>query len=148
MVLTKRPAYESDTHFACEAHHRAYRDVVERQFGAWSDDQQDRYFQSDWDPTIFAIVLCDGVKCGYLCIEDRDDDIHVREIVLLPEYQGRGIGSAILRDAMGRARARAVPVRLGTCHENRALGLYRRLGFREIGRTETHTLLEWSSDGL
>jgi ribosomal protein S18 acetylase RimI-like enzyme len=29
---------------------------------------------------------------------------------------------------------------LGTLHENRARALYRRLGFDEIGTTDTHTL--------
>jgi ribosomal protein S18 acetylase RimI-like enzyme len=147
MELTTRPAHESDTGFAREAHHRAYREVVERQFGPWVEQEQDRYFEGDWTTATFEIVLCDGLACGYVCIEDRDDDIHVRELVLLPEYQGRGIGSSILRGVMERARARRVPVRLGTQHKNRALELYLRLGFEEIGRTETHVLLEWSSAG-
>jgi ribosomal protein S18 acetylase RimI-like enzyme len=147
MDLTTRPARKSDTGFAREVHHRAYREVVERQFGPWVEEQQDRYFEGDWTAVAFEIVLCDGLECGYVCIEDRDDDIHVRELVLLPEYQGRGIGSSILRGVMGRARTRRVPVRLGTQHKNRALGLYRRLGFEETGRTETHVLLEWNGDG-
>jgi ribosomal protein S18 acetylase RimI-like enzyme len=147
MELTRRPAHESDTSFAREVHHRAYREVVEQQFGLWVEEQQDRYFESDWVGPTFEIVLCDGIPCGYVCIEDRDDDIHIREIALMPEYQGRGIGSSILREVLERARAHRVPVKLGTFHKSRALGLYRGLGFREIGRTETHVLLEWNSDG-
>lgn len=146
MELTKRSALESDTGFARELHHRAYREVVERQFGPWMEERQDRYFESDWAAATFEIVLCDGIPCGYVCIEDRTDDIHVREIVLAPEYQGRGIGSSILREVLERARTRRVPVRLGTFHKSRALGLYRKLAFQEIGRTETHVLLEWSSE--
>ena len=146
MELTTRPADESDTSFAREVHHRAYREVVERQFGSWVDEQQDRFFESNWAGSTFEIVVCDGRPCGYVCIEDRDDDIHVREIAVAPEYQGQGIGSAILRDVMERARTRRVPVRLGTLHKNRALGLYRKLGFQEVGRTATHVLLEWSGE--
>lgn len=146
MEVTKRPAQESDTGFAREVHHRAYREVVERQFGPWLEEQQDRYFETAWTPATFEIVLCDGAACGYVCIEDRDSDIHVREFVLMPEYQKRGVGSSLLREVMERARARQVPVRPGTPHANRALGLYRKLGFSEIGRTETHTLLEWTND--
>ena len=44
---------------------------------------------------------------------------------------------------MDRARVRGVPVHLGTFTKNRALDLYRRLGFQEIDRTDTHVLLEW-----
>jgi ribosomal protein S18 acetylase RimI-like enzyme len=146
--VTRRPARESDTRFAREVHHRAFREVVERQFGPWVEEQQDQFFEGDWNIPAFEIVLSSGVPCGYVCIEDRADDIFIREIVLLPEYQGRGIGSSLLRDVMERARIRRVPVRLGTFHKNRAFGLYRRLGFREIGRTEIHILLEWVSDSL
>jgi ribosomal protein S18 acetylase RimI-like enzyme len=145
MAVTRRPARESDTSFARAVHHRAYREVVEQQFGPWVEAQQDRFFEGDWNVPAFEIVLFSGTPCGYVCIEDRADEIYIREIVLLPEYQGRGIGSSLLRDVMARAHTRRVPVRLGTFYKNRAFGLYRRLGFREIGRTEIHILLEWSS---
>lgn len=143
MRLTRRPARASDTNFARDVHHQAYRDVVERQFGRWNEAAQDRLFAADWEPAAFEIVEWEGTACGYLRVEDRADDIHVREIVLRPDFQGRGIGSALLREAIERARARGVPVRLGTFHQNRALALYRRLGFRETGRTANHVLLEW-----
>jgi ribosomal protein S18 acetylase RimI-like enzyme len=143
MDVTTRPALASDTDFARQVHHEAYREVVERQYGPWDEERQDRYFQESWHAAVFAIVLCDNVPCGYLCVEDRPADLHVREIVILPGYQGQGIGSTLLRDVIERARQRDVPVRLGTHHVNRAANLYRRLGFREIGRTETHLLFEW-----
>jgi ribosomal protein S18 acetylase RimI-like enzyme len=62
---------------------------------------------------------------------------------LLPEFQNRGIGTAVLRELLAHAEGRGVPVQLGTLHANRAAALYRRLGFREIGRTQTHILFEW-----
>jgi ribosomal protein S18 acetylase RimI-like enzyme len=89
--------------------------------------------------------LLDGTPCGYVSIEERDADIHVRELVLAPEFQGRHIGTTILQELIDRARARHVPIRLGTHHQNRAIYLYRRLGFHETGRTDTHVLLEWSA---
>jgi GNAT superfamily N-acetyltransferase len=146
MKFARRPATEADSDFARDVHHQAYRDVVERQFGAWIEVEQDRFFAGDWDPSKFEIVLCDSQPCGYTCVEDRGHAMHVRELVLLPEFQGRGIGTFFLRDTIERARRLGVPVQLGALHQNRALDLYRRLGFRDIGQTETHTLLEWRED--
>ena len=83
MQVTKRPARASDEEFAREVHHRAYREVVERQFGAWVDEQRDRYFSTDWAAAAFEIVVCDGIPCGYVCIEDQATAVHVREILLL-----------------------------------------------------------------
>src|ERR1017187_8746525 len=129
MKIVRRPAHESDTAFARQVHHLAYRDVVERQFGPWIEADQDNYFKGDWHPAGFEIVLCDGTPCGYTCIEDREGDIHIRELVIHPDYQGMGVGSALLHEAMARGSSRRVPVRIATFHQNRAAALYRRLGF-------------------
>jgi GNAT superfamily N-acetyltransferase len=147
MEITKRPALDVDTDFARSVHHQAYRDVIVQQYGVWDEEAQDGFFKNDWDPAAFEIILCDDIPCGYLCVEDRDSDIHVRELVILPKFQGQGVGSQILRGVIDRARVRQVPVRLGTQRANRAIDLYRRLGFREFERTGTHILMEWSSEG-
>jgi ribosomal protein S18 acetylase RimI-like enzyme len=143
MQLTRRPALEEDTDVARRIHHQAYREVVERQFGPWVEAEQDRYFQGDWDNATFEIVLYDGIPSGYLCVEDRATDIHIREIVLSPTIQRQGIGTLLLREVIERARDRRVPIRLATFRDNHALNLYRKLGFREIGQTDIHIRLEW-----
>ena len=144
MQLTTRLATDSDTAFARETHHGAYRDVVIAQYGAWDDADQDCYFENNWREAKFDIILCDDTPCGYAAVEYRADDVHVRELVIHPKWQGRGIGTTFLKGVMESAARKGLPVRLGTQHRNRALKLYQRLGFREIGRTETHVLLEWS----
>jgi ribosomal protein S18 acetylase RimI-like enzyme len=143
MEIATRSATSSDREFARRVHHTAYRDVVQRQFGRWLEEEQDAFFAVGWDTASHTVVTCDGIACGNLCVDRREADLHVREIVLSPEFQRRGIGSRLLRQVMDEARERGVPVRLGTLHENRAAGLYRRLGFLEIGRTQTHILFEW-----
>jgi ribosomal protein S18 acetylase RimI-like enzyme len=143
MEIGRRPATETDRDLARRVHHEAYRDAVERQFGRWVEAEQDRFFAAAWVAARHEIVLCDGQPCGYVCVEECADDVHVRELVIMPEFQGRGIGTALLGEALERARGRGVPVRLGTFHHNRAAELYRRLGFREVGRTRSHILMEW-----
>ena len=127
-------------------HHEAYRDAVVRQFGIWDEARQDRFFDAAWAEAEHEMLLCDGAPCGYVCVEEHDDHVLVAEIVVMPEFQGRGIGSTVLRETQERARERGVPVRLGTFHTNRAADLYRRLGFRETGRSATHIGFEWSAD--
>ena len=145
LQVTTRPACAADMEFVRAVHHQAYRDVVQQQSERWDEKEQDRHFAESWASITFEIVLRDGIPCGYTCIEDRQNDIHVRELVILPEFQNQGVGSSLLRTAMERARARRVPVRLGTFHVNRAANLYRRLGFQETGRTDIHILFEWNS---
>lgn len=145
MHITKRPASATDTEFARSVHHRAYRDVSVRQFGPWDEKAQDEFFADGWSTAAHEMILCDDVPCGYVCVEYRDGDIHVRELVIGPEFQRKGVGSHIPREVIEVARDRQVPVRLGTLHVNHAVNLYRRLGFCEYGVTDTHILMEWRS---
>jgi ribosomal protein S18 acetylase RimI-like enzyme len=145
MVITTRAATKADTDFARRIHHHAYREVVERQFGVWNEDRQNEFFETSWSSgkSSCRMLVCDGISCGYVMIDHLDDCIHLRELVVAPDFQHRGIGTHVLQETMNLARARGVAVRLSALNENRALGLYSKLGFKESARTETHTLMEW-----
>ena len=145
MLLARRPATVNDTKFARLAHHAAYRDVVSRQFGTWDETLQDRLFEEKWIPHQFEIVLCDVNPCGFLSIEDCPDHISVSEIVITPQFQGRGIGSRLLNEEIQRGRETQSPLRLQVLKANRAIELYRRLGFKECGTTETHICMVWAA---
>jgi len=145
MNVSKRAAISADADFARNVHHRAYRDVIERQYGEWSPDDQDRFFADAWSAATHEIVLCNSVRCGYTCIETGNGEIYLRELVIDPDFQCQGIGTHVIKDLLAAATTREVPVRLQTHVHNRAGNLYRRLGFRETGRTDTHILMEWKS---
>lgn len=138
--IARRAAVLADAEWARQTHHAAVRAVVERQFGMWDEAQQDRFFEAEWLDGDFQVIERDGVACGYVCSEERTTDLHVRELVIAPAFQGQGVGTAVITAAIEAARERHVPVVLGTLHENMAANLYRRLGFVKVGRTDTHTL--------
>jgi len=51
-------------------------------------------------------------------------------IALLPEVQGRGVGTAVIRDLLRDARSRNKPLSLSVTEQNTgAIRLYNRLGF-------------------
>ncbi|UKA57743.1 ribosomal protein S18-alanine N-acetyltransferase [Arthrobacter sp. FW306-2-2C-D06B] len=68
---------------------------------------------------------------GLMCIEPIAD---VQTIAVVPEFEGRGIGSAILTELIEEARRRgAVEVLLEVRADNpRAQALYARFGFEQI----------------
>jgi len=137
-----RPATDGDKEFARQTHHDAFADVVIRQFGRWDLAEQDEFFDAEWDPAAFEIVVVDGEDAGYVQIVDELDAIKVKMIVLAPAFQSRGAGTELMRDTIDRARAAHKPVWLGVLSENhRARAFYERLGFREIGTTDTHHLM-------
>ncbi len=72
----------------------------------------------------------------------------IEEIALLPEAQGRGIGTRLVRDVLQAAQRRGVPVRLSVFTSNPARVLYARLGFRVTGIEEPRMAMEWRPDGV
>jgi len=145
MSLSSRLATLADFDFAREVHHLAYREVVLRQFGSWDDALQDRYFQENWDDGPIKILLCDGVPCGYVGVDYQQalGGIRLRELVIAPKYQRRGLGTSFLRSLFESAVADSVPIRLKVLKSNPARRLYARLGFRETNETDTHVVMEW-----
>ena len=66
----------------------------------------------------------------------------VSAIEVDPSFQCRGIGTQLMRDIIADARRCALPVELEVLHVNPARRLYERLGFGEVGQTQTHVQME------
>jgi ribosomal protein S18 acetylase RimI-like enzyme len=146
--LRRRAAQPADHDFVHDTHHAAYREVSELQFGPWNEVQQDAFFEGAWARGLTSILLLHEAPCGYAVIRDLPGEVRVDELVIHPRFQGLGVGTAVLQEAMDRARQRGVALRLQVLQRNRARVLYRRLGLRECGSTATHVLMEWAgTDG-
>lgn len=146
MIITLRPASEEDQDFCRQVHHRAYHDVVERQFGRWDDAQQDGFFAEAWHQLQLNVIEADGHPIGCLCCETQPEQILLLEIFLLPALQGNGIGTKLIRQEQAAAAKQGLPLRLRVLKENRARQLYQRLGFQDTGEDATHYLMEWGGD--
>jgi ribosomal-protein-alanine N-acetyltransferase len=86
----------------------------------------------------------DGIigYAGLMCIEPIAD---VQTIAVVPEYEGKGIGSALLRELISEGRRRgAADLLLEVRADNpRAQQLYRRFGFEQI-----HVRRKYYRDGV
>lgn len=142
-----RLATQADHEFARNAFMVAYRDVMEAQYGEWDQAVQDKKFQEVWDDkeSKIQIVTVGGKPSGFIQVEELPDVLWFDELVLLPEAQGKGVGSSLIRQLQEKAAQLQLPVKLNVLHANPAIALYKRLGFDEIGDTETYTEMEWKS---
>lgn len=121
---------------------RCYRDVVERQFGAWDVEAQRPFFEQKWATLTYQKVLIDGLFAGALAIVRETDQVTLSEILIAPEFQGRGIGTEIVLGVLKSAAEGQLPVKLQVLHQNWAMTLYKRLGFVETGKSDTHVFME------
>ncbi len=142
MQWTKRPATVDDGEFACTLHRAAYQAVVIKQFGQWDEVRQQQFFEDKWRPEAYEIVEIQGRPIGVLCVTKTQYEVRIVEIQLLPEYQGRGIGTELLQRELQLADEQGLPVRLQVLLKNQARALYQRLGFRVYDKTDTHVLME------
>lgn len=106
-----------------------------------------RAYPHPWSRANFADAIASGYVCACLCAADGTlmghvvvmrgvDEMHLLNITVAPEHQGRGLGAAMLRDVMAWSQAEgAEALWLEVRQSNeRARRLYVRGGFEAVGQ--------------
>jgi ribosomal protein S18 acetylase RimI-like enzyme len=141
--LRVRPASSGDREFLFEVRRAALRTYVEQTSG-WDDAEQRTTADREFGELPYAVVEESGRPVGYVCVIHQSECDFIEEIALLPEAQGRGIGTRLVRDILQAAQRRGVPVRLSVFASNPAQALYARLGFEVLRIEHPRTAMEWS----
>ena len=92
---------------------------------------QYRYYREQYEGATYHVVVADGEPVGRLFVARWPAEIRIMDIALLTEQRGRGLGTRLLATLCDEADAAAVPVSVHVEKQNRARGLYDRLGFEE-----------------
>ena len=108
----------------------------------WDEAFQRDLHQRRFDEKPFFEIKRSGQRIGVLSLMVLPDHVRFGEFYLFSAFQGQGIGSAILRHCLSLADGLLLPVRLEYLHWNPVGSLYGRHGFVEIGRSDTHCLME------
>ena len=138
-----RPALGSDREFLFGVRRAALRAYVEQTSG-WDDAEQRVIADKEFADLPFAVVEEGERTVGYVCVIHRSECDFIEEIALLPEAQGRGIGTQLLLDILLAAQRRGVPVRLSVFVTNPAQALYARLGFEVLRIQDPRMTMEWT----
>jgi ribosomal protein S18 acetylase RimI-like enzyme len=135
-MYTLRGATNADYDFLYNLHRAALRESIEATWG-WVEEWQAAYFREKWDPAKRQIIQVNGRDAGVLVVEDRDGEHYLGLIEILPEFQGRGVGTAVIRDFLAAAKQQHKPAALHTLKTNpKATRLYQRLGFTIVAEEE------------
>jgi GNAT superfamily N-acetyltransferase len=141
-AIELRPSVATDREFLFAVHCRALRDHVAAAYGRWDDAEQRAMFDRGFVPGRDQIVHYGGADAGFVRTADDGNAVFIGLIELLPEFQRRGIGTALIQRIISEAHARGRPVRLQVFTMNPARRLYERLGFLLTGATRTHLQME------
>ena len=132
-----RPATSDDREFLYTLHRASMREYVDATWG-WDEDWQRTYYDDRFDVDGVSIVMSYGQAIGTLSVSHDDDQVVLNALELLPEYQRRGLGTAITQQVIENAAREGKPVWLQVLKVNPARQLYERLGFDTTGESPTH----------
>lgn len=117
----------------------AFQDVMTQQFHAQTLSYLARFPEARFD-----VVELSGEPIGRIVVDRPGEFLHIVDQAVVPQWRGRGVGTAIVRALMEEAQAAGVPVRVEGASENDpSLRLYRRLGFMPVHTVPLYTRLEW-----
>lgn len=88
-------------------------------------------------------VAATGEPVGRVWLAERDCELRLLDICVLPAWRGLGIGAACLATLQSRAGARGLPLRLHVHTGNSARRLYERMGFVALGVDGLHQSMQW-----
>jgi ribosomal protein S18 acetylase RimI-like enzyme len=111
---------------------------VTQQFAA-----QTAHYAQHYTDMAADVIMLDDAPAGRLLVARWPDEIRIVDISLLPQFRGRGAGNLFLRGLLEEARLAAKRLSIHVERENRALGLYERLGFRRVGEHGVYLRMEW-----
>ncbi|MEO7412390.1 MAG: GNAT family N-acetyltransferase [Opitutaceae bacterium] len=130
MEFTFRAALESDYAWLWSVKRQTMRTAVENMWGGWDDAAQEDFFRRSFVPANVRVIVVKGRDVGLLHVEQEPETLFLANLQILPEFQNRGLGSAVVRRVIDEAQAAGFDVRLQVLKSNRsARRLYERLGF-------------------
>ena len=142
MEYTFRKCNNTDIKFIYKLKEKCFKWYVEKIYG-WNEQMQIELIQKEMDEHLddTSIIQYKGIDIGIFTLYyDEIGDACVDMFAILPDYQGKGIGTQILINVLEENKN--VRIYLKTYKENSSRILYQRVGFRKYDETETHWLME------
>ncbi len=151
MILSLQKISSSDFLFLKEV----YRSTREKELTLinWTESQKDHFIEFQFNaqhnyylnqfPEIELYLIKNRAeKTGRLYVQKKAGEIRIVDFTLLPRFQYRGIGSAILTRLTEESDNEDKKLILHVEKQNPAIHLYERFGFKKISEEGIHFYME------
>lgn len=132
--------YENtDYEFVYEVKKNAYKKYVEQCWEKWDDIDQKNRFKESMEKTFDRtyIIIFNNERIGlYQGQLVNERTYYIENICIIPEYQGKGIGTEILKTVINEYSDKNIEIQY--FKQNPVGKLYKKLGFEPNGETEFH----------
>lgn len=112
-------------------------EYVDAVFG-WDDTYQKNRLSTEYDSHWYHWLYHDNERVGLACFKFKQDDLHLHLLILLPEFQGKGVGFLAmlhLEEIAKEQGCQQITLSSFTCN-TRAVNFYKKRGYH-ITLTET-----------
>ncbi|MBA1201233.1 GNAT family N-acetyltransferase [Pseudomonas capeferrum] len=145
MPLALTPATDAHRTFARDLTRRAMLPYYREYDLLWVEDA----FDQSWSWREQWLVVEEGDVLGFCSLSQDAHALFIRELHLLPEQRGRGVGRWVLEELASWAAQRRLPLlRLMVFKNNPARRLYLRHGFVEMGADDCFIRMQRTLDGV
>ncbi len=144
-VFTLRKAkQQEDLDFLFKVSTAAMQPVADALGDRKSEAERRAAYEEKFNPEDIDVIQFEGTDVGRLRVVRSPDSIYVGGIQILPEFQGKGIGTALFTELVEESKKTGVPIMLEVHDVNtNAMNFYKDLGFKEDGKTEKQTILKF-----
>lgn len=141
-----REASSSDVGFLFKVSTEAMRpvDIALNPDKVFDSEAEFETYQQKFIPEEIQIISYLNEDVGRLRVVRSLDSIYIGGIQILPEFQGKGIGSALFRDLIIESNKTGLPITLEVHDVNQnALEFYISLGFESVGHEGNKTHMKY-----
>lgn len=135
MKLVFDPATDDDFEDLLALRIEAMQESLER-IGTFDAEKARERFTETFSASHTRHILVDELRVGFLMLQPNGDELLLDHMYIRPEYQGRGIGGAVLRRLISEADASKVPIRVGAVREKEANRFHLGYGFQMVDQGE------------
>lgn len=133
--FTFQQATKYDEAILFDLYCQVMKDYISEIWG-WDQEWQANDFIKHFNPENITVVKEENIAIGYSQIEEQGNQLYIRMLLLLPNYQRIGIGSDLLNAAIEKASAQSKDISLQVFKINeQAKKFYEHHGFHVQGET-------------
>jgi GNAT superfamily N-acetyltransferase len=143
-ALTLRKAKTEDLDFLFKVSTDAMQPVADALGDRKPEEERRTAYEQKFNPEEINVIQSEGLDVGRLRVVRSPESIYIGGIQILPEHQGKGIGTAIFKELIAESEKTGIPILLEVHDVNtNAMNFYKNLGFKEDGKTEKQTILKF-----
>ena len=134
---------QNEIQFIYNLKKEVYQKYVEKIYGEWNEENQKKLFYKFMKENSknIELICLKGEIVGFYNGKDKDDNtFEIGNICIKPEYQNKGIGTAVLKEILFENKSKGIT--LQCFKENPAIKLYKRMGFDKIDENSTHVKMK------